>query len=188
MEYVTLYKEKKVSVQAYPRDYIHLVYFYIRAQYRGGWRTQHAHRNCSFFFVSVPFFFFFFLNASSSSQGGFSASLRIAATLLIGLISAGDETQPSQRRSTGRLRQRPELKVVEDVIIYDTDLGQPPSRVTYIGGPAIDRRGASRKTDGNSAMIEFFKAETSGSVAMGGGDTPARDGVPRLSSRRKAQI
>ena len=37
----------------------------------GGWRTQHAHRNCSFFFVPVPFFFFF--NASSSSQGGFSA-------------------------------------------------------------------------------------------------------------------
>ena len=36
---------------------------------RDGWRTQHAHRNCSFFCVPVPFFF----NASSSSQGGFSA-------------------------------------------------------------------------------------------------------------------
>ena len=37
----------------------------------GGWRTQHAHRNCRFFFFFVPGSFFFF-NASSSSQGGFS--------------------------------------------------------------------------------------------------------------------
>ena len=35
----------------------------------GGWRTQHPHRNCSFFFCSGSFF----VHASSSSQGGFSA-------------------------------------------------------------------------------------------------------------------
>ena len=69
-EYVTLMK-KKVSAQAYPREYVHLVYLYICAQGVGGGHNTSI-ETAVFFFVPVPFFLNFF-NASSSSQGGFSA-------------------------------------------------------------------------------------------------------------------
>ena len=54
---------------AYPREYVHLVYLYIRAQGVGGGHNTRI-ETAVFFFVPVPFFFF---NASSSGQGGFSA-------------------------------------------------------------------------------------------------------------------
>ena len=60
--------QKKVSAQAYPREYVHLVYLYIRAQGVGGGHTTCASK-LQFFFCSGSFFF----HASSSSQGGFSA-------------------------------------------------------------------------------------------------------------------
>ena len=63
-----IYKEKKVSAQAYPREYVHLVYLYIRAQGVGGGHNTRI--ETAVFFCSGSFFFF---NASSSSQGGFSA-------------------------------------------------------------------------------------------------------------------
>ena len=57
-----------VSAQAYPREYVHLVYFNIRAQGVGGGHNTRI--ETAVFFCSGSFFFF---NASSSSQGGFSA-------------------------------------------------------------------------------------------------------------------
>ena len=66
-ENVTL--RKKVSAHAGLPKRVRSPRALIHTCAGGGWRTQHAHRNCSFFFCSGSFFF----NASSSSQGGFSA-------------------------------------------------------------------------------------------------------------------
>ena len=67
-EYVTLIK-KEGKHAGLPKR-VRSPHVLIHTCAGGGWRTQHAHRNCSFLFRSGSFFFF---NASSSSQGGLSA-------------------------------------------------------------------------------------------------------------------
>ena len=55
-EYVTL--RKMVSAQAYPREYVHLVYLRIRAQGVGGGHNMHIETAVFFFFLFRVLFFF----------------------------------------------------------------------------------------------------------------------------------
>ena len=57
--------------QAYPTEFVHLVYIHVGAQGVSGGRNTRI--ETAVFFCSGSFFFF--CNASSSSQGGFSAWL-----------------------------------------------------------------------------------------------------------------
>ena len=81
LPFVTL--REKVSAQAYPRDFVHLVYLYIRAQGLGG---QHNTRiKTAVFFVSVPFF----LTQVRQVKVVFLRTLRNAATRLVTTVNYG---------------------------------------------------------------------------------------------------
>ena len=85
LEYVSLTK-KKVSAQAYPRKFVHLVYLYIHMYVRRGWVADTTRASkLQFFFVPVSFFlsfFFFLLTQVRQVKVVFLRTLRNEATHL----------------------------------------------------------------------------------------------------------
>ena len=79
-EYVTLMKKKKGERAGLPKRVRSPRVLVIHMCAGGGWRTQHAHRNCSFFLLRVPFFFF--LTQVRHVKMVFLRTLRNAATRL----------------------------------------------------------------------------------------------------------
>ena len=77
-EYVTLIK--KIGKRAGLPKRVHSPRVLIHTCAGGGWRTQHAHRNCSFFLFW--FLFFFFLTQVRQVKVVFLRTLRNAATRL----------------------------------------------------------------------------------------------------------
>ena len=108
----------------------------------GGWRTQHGHRNCSFFLGS-----FFFFNASSSSQGGFSAHFAqcsyapVFFTLPCWFVVEG--SRRSEWRTTGpHVSQEEPLRIMSTFDFACSGSGTPSrkhfakSLVTFVFLPA----------------------------------------------------